>query len=375
MSIPNVNGNNHSFLQKLDECIKSTLITSNNKDNNKTLDNNDNNQPTTCIIDLRPKLIFNQYHIKGSTWFSLEKGLRFAEFPASTSKPIFLCVIGTSPSQMDELQQQMTSTGYQLPQYRFIVDETWTSFEKIFITPEPEHKSTTSPSNYLHWLEINSSTSRILWQPNPTIPIFIDYYLSQQQQTNKQPTNTLSILDLGSGVGRDAVALILGLTEMVKTTVHCVDRAPMLIRSQWFAERHNIDIQTSFITHAVDLDEQHCDQSEKNDPIRKLFTIIQESNDGIPVSVIVMSRFMNRRALTTISQFAPPGTFILIHHFLAGASSRVGRQFDVDDALLQDELEMKYFSESEYELPILNKVHTLPDSRPMISFIIRKKII
>lgn len=290
------------------------------------------------IVDVRPLSAFLLRHLRGSVSFELATlGLgsggstRATELPAR-SWPNQLVVMGTDEEEKNLGLDWLETRGWK-------------------VNREGSLTEATAP-----WDAANTQTGQgsflcRFWKASPVLEQKAEWMLREPSALPKVA------IDLGCGSGRDAIFL-------AKTgwDVLAVDREDdFLNKLASFATRQGVHERIA--CHNVDMRPQFL-QSQ-------LAPLLAQN----PYSLIHLSRFMNRPLLQFLAQTVPVGSYIAIHHFLVGATSRNGKPFrqGSDQTLERGELSGTLFPSPEFET-VWEQESSLVDGRPVINFITQKKV-
>ncbi|MGC9386055.1 MAG: methyltransferase domain-containing protein [Hydrogenovibrio sp.] len=262
------------------------------------------------LVDLRPADRYAAAHFRGATHLPWpDLKERLSELPP---RPSDLQLVGNAAS-LHEACAFLNEKGY-------TVVHTWD--ETAYLKELQK-----SPG-----LGVSGMSSKRLWQPNPLLVWWLEWL---QQSTSPQ-----KVWDIGCGGGRDAVYLALQGFD-----VTAIDQQEaVLSRARRFAERQNASVDWK----CCSVDETDCLPNDK-------------------VDVVVMMRYLNRCLLSQLHDAIRPGGFVVMQTFVSGVEA-FGSPKNPNFILQPDEL-AKTFSDFDV---IVDRIETLPDGRPVSSFIGRK---
>jgi tellurite methyltransferase len=275
-------------------------------------------QKADGILDLRKKSEYQAGHLQGSTsilFKELDQSLN--QLPAS---PATLFLVGDK-DEIEAASVLLASKGYDINGSIVLTVKTFTFW-----------KSALSK----HWQE--GGQSRRLWKPSSIVMEWIELYHSTRLS---EKSERISALDLGCGGGRDAVFLAQN-----RINVMAIDReSKVLKRAKSLA--------------------QSCGASLK-------FKCCALGNkDCLPdtqFDLILGVRFLNRQIIPHLTDLLKPNGYLVWQTFVDNGEA-INSPKNKNAILDQGEL-AEVFESLEI---IVDRIDSLPDGRPVNSFIARKK--
>lgn len=266
------------------------------------------------LIDLRSHTEYVAGHLKNAThlpWPQLQH--RINELPASPAELILMGNLSDCLAAKDFLSCK---------NYQVQID---LDFAAKLAQKQPR-------------LSIAGSVSRVLWQPSPLIKEWLSILEAQQMVSHG-----LRVVDLGCGGGRDAVYLALHGCQVTGIE----HQLAVLERAENLAKHSKVKIDFK----ACDVTLEACFSPE---PLWDL---------------VVSIRFLNRSLFPTIRKAIKPGGWIVFQAFSAGCEE-FGSPKNPNFILQSDELKEVF---ADFTV-IVDRIDTLPDGRPLASFIAQKKV-
>ncbi len=272
------------------------------------------------ILDLRSAQSYQAGHLKDSTWMPWDKLPEcLNELPA---KPASFFLVG-SKSDIENATIFLDIKGYVVNGSLVIEsDEAMQSWSKKL------------PGQI-----VSGKTSKMLWSPTPLLVEWLAL-LKQETISFSLEKSCFSALDLGCGGGRDSVFLarqgwqVMGIDQ----------EARVLKRAKQLASRWGASVKFK----CCNLNTLGCFPECKFD-------------------VILMARYLNRSLFAQIDSALWPGGFLICQTFAEGAQA-LGSPKNPKFILAHDELRKVFAS---YQI-IVDRIDSLKDGRPMVSFIARK---
>lgn len=273
------------------------------------------------ILDLRSRDDYQLGHLQGSTWLSLEQlPESLNALPAS---PATLYLVGDK-DQIEAASLLLDSKGYQV-NGSLAVD----SIEMM-----------QQWAQQLPGKVVTGKESKTLWQPCPLIKSFIEDIQTQKivlPATEKRH----NVLDIGCGGGRDAIFM-----AKQKMNVIAIDHeAKVLKRAKSLAALSGAQVKFK----CCDIKKQDCLPAQEFD-------------------VISVVRFLNRDMFSYIINALKPNGVIIFETFVSGVE-KIGTPKNPQFILKEGELAEVF---ADFNI-IVDKISTLPDGRPVNSFIAQKR--
>ena len=289
-------------------------------------------------MDTRPQAAFEARHVVGSTHFDSVEFDRLIELPAKAMDPDIGLVC---PDNDDARAAAVDWLKKGLYDCRLAVKESEVDWDALTAAGLVE----------------SGSTSRRLWSASPTLEACAELLDAQVLAPALASGRRPIALDLGSGAGRDAIFL-----AQRGWSVHAVDYVDSICKKlQRFAARQRVESLVS---------SEFMDLLPKNNEDAVGWLLQSRAWDLVNVS-----RFMHRRVLESLCRYLAPGSWLAIHHFLAGAVSRTGRNFKDQKTLEVGELPEWFGPQYGFDPPSMHVNHWLPDGRPVVSFVVRRAFI
>ncbi|WP_373016912.1 methyltransferase domain-containing protein [Thiomicrorhabdus sp.] len=264
------------------------------------------------ILDLRSFEEFKTSHIKDSTWMAWQDLPELLnELPAS---PAQFFLIGHEGA-IEEISIFLHGKDYQVMGSLVVNDEA-----------DLQRWQDELPDAW-----VSGAQSKRLWSPSSLLQEFTD--MIDLDVKSLRPT----AVDLGCGGGRDAVFLAKQGWQVTG-----IDQENRVIkRAKQLANRSGAAVKWK----CCDLKKDGCLPAE-------------------PVDLVVIIRFLNRDLFPQIKSLVKPGGWIVFQTFAEGAEA-FGSPKNPNFLLKPGELEQVFADFS----VIVDKIDTLPDGRPVASFI------
>lgn len=272
------------------------------------------------ILDLRSREDYIQGHLADSTWLSLE--VLPESLNALPASPASLYLVGDK-DQIEAASVLLHAKGYQVS--GSLVIESAKAMQDWALQ---------MPSKVIAGKE-----SRTLWKPSALIA-YLMQEIKQQHIVLPAQSSRPNVLDIGCGGGRDAIFM-----AQQRCNVQAIDHeAKVLKRAKALAALSGSQVKFTC-----------CDIKKKGCLPDKQFDVI---------SVV---RFLNRDLFAYIRQVLKPGGVVVFETFSAGVE-KIGTPKNPQFILKEGELAEVF---SDFEV-LVDRITTLPDGRPLNSFIAQK---